>query len=99
MHRSFPLLAALLLALAAVPLPARQPPPGPPLPRPGAGVFVPERPAARPGARPKEPLVDQVRTAIDRGVRFLRQHQQLRGDGGGDWEAEAVTLLKSGGSS
>src|SRR5438874_4501720 len=97
MRRAFPLVAALLLALAAGPLAARQPPPGPPLPRLDVVAPIPP-PAGRPADRPKEPLVEQVRTAIERGIRFLRQRQQVHGDGSGDWENDSAMLLKSGGS-
>lgn len=41
----------------------------------------------------KEKLVDQVRTSIDRGVKFLRDQQRREGH----WETEAVSPLMPGG--
>lgn len=43
----------------------------------------------------KEPLVQQVRTAIDKGVGYLRQKQ--RNDG--SWEIDQITIAMSGGQS
>jgi hypothetical protein len=37
-----------------------------------------------------EPLVDQVKKAIDEGVRFLKDRQQRENDGKGHWEVELV---------
>src|SRR5262249_60892878 len=41
----------------------------------------------------REPLVEQVRKSIDRGVKFLRDQQRRDGS----WEAEAVAPLMPGG--
>src|SRR5262245_1759651 len=44
--------------------------------------------AAKP---PKEPLVDQVRKAIEDGIRFLRQREKDQGN----WESEAGLIIHS----
>lgn len=41
----------------------------------------------------QEPLADQVRRAIDRGVQFLRDQE----NGRGDWEIDALSASKPGG--
>jgi hypothetical protein len=41
----------------------------------------------------KEPLVDQVRRAIDKGVKFLRQEQRP----GGSWDEQAIAINHRGG--
>jgi hypothetical protein len=43
----------------------------------------------------QEPLVDQVRAAIDRGVRYLKDKE----DGKGNWETDAFATLSPGGPS
>jgi hypothetical protein len=61
-----------------------------------AGVALgaaPDQAAGRRGG--PEPLVEQVRTAIDTGVRFLRKAERGRGH----WEIDFISAAKPGGSS
>src|SRR5262245_26120618 len=47
-------------------------------------------------AQPKqEPLVEQVRAAIDRGVRYLRRVEK----GNGHWESDQLAMIYPGGQS
>jgi hypothetical protein len=43
---------------------------------------------AAPAPAAEEPLVDQVKKAIDDGVRFLKERQQRDGQGRGHWEVD-----------
>src|SRR5689334_17470231 len=45
--------------------------------------------------RPREPLVEQVRTAIDSGVRFLRKEERGRGH----WDNDLISVKNPGGPS
>jgi hypothetical protein len=50
--------------------------------------------AQPPGQGRKEPLVDQVRRAIDKGIKFLRQEQRP----GGSWDEAAIAINHRGGA-
>jgi len=56
-----------------------------------AGTFG----ASQPDKVSNEPLADQVRKAIDRGVNYLKDHQQPNGG----WEDKVLTLNQPGGQS
>jgi Domain of unknown function (DUF4159) len=56
----------------------------------GAVSWLPAQAPAKPA---KEPLVDQVKKSIDRGVKFLRDQQRRDGS----WESEAVSPIMPGG--
>src|SRR5262249_23515060 len=49
--------------------------------------------AADPPSKAEEPLVEQVRSAIDTGVRFLRKEER----GQGNWERGFIASNKPGG--
>src|SRR6476660_2729487 len=62
------------------------------VPLAGLALLAAPGPAADPPGR--EPLVEQVRTAIDSGVRFLRREERGRGH----WENDLVSIGRPGGT-
>jgi hypothetical protein len=50
-------------------------------------------------ARAEEPLVKKVRTALDKGIEYLKAQQRDQGGGRWSWENDQLQLLQPGGSS
>lgn len=50
-------------------------------------------------ARAEEPLVQKVRTSLDKGVTYLKGQQKDQGGGKWNWENGALNLLQPGGTS
>src|SRR5690349_16549243 len=57
------------------------------------GLALIAAPAHAGDEKPKAPLVQQVRTALDHGIAYLKRQQSKEGD----WEASAASRLDPGG--